>query len=156
MLSGAQIKIDRIEESTDQFDHPGSPHMDDQTQIYRKILICGLPDAICYAQYLINLRWVCLFDICHVNYTVLLCQNVFFRLTFWLCFLTLKLLSVAVSVLWELLIDRDLTVNGSVVICYHTKLKNTVHTTPFDFWIVSRFLLWVLFVHEQWLSIMLS
>jgi len=60
MLSGAQIKIDRIEDSTDTFEHPllnstATPMEESGTTIYRKILISGSSDAICYAQYLINL-----------------------------------------------------------------------------------------------------
>lgn len=69
MMSGAQIKIDRIDESSDPFDRvsmgaaSGSGAQQQQVggedvgnaQIYRKILICGSPDAICYAQYLINI-----------------------------------------------------------------------------------------------------
>lgn len=58
MLSAAQIKIDRIDEPSDPFDRimpNSSSSLEEAGQIYRKILICGSPDSICYAQYLINL-----------------------------------------------------------------------------------------------------
>jgi len=60
MISTAQIKIERLEESAADhlpFDNNTSngSQGDNQAVAYRKIIIYGAPDAICYAQYLINL-----------------------------------------------------------------------------------------------------